>query len=47
MERPRGDLLGGPGGRALGLSGGELLGVEVLGEFTETRISGKEAEAGK
>ena len=35
-----GDLLGGPGGRAVGPGGGELFGVEVVGEVTVTRIDG-------
>ena len=34
-SRGRGDLIGGPGGRAVGLAGGELFGVDVVGEVTK------------
>ena len=43
-SRGRGDLIGGPGGRAVGLAGGELFGVDVVGEVTE--IVGNVEDAG-
>ena len=42
-----GDRLGGPSGRAVGLGGGELLGVEVVGEVTTTLGDFDITDAGK